>query len=85
MDLDVPVSFSVDLNDRIYPVESPDALAPVKGGSMLLRYRENLFGAAVGFRGTANVVVMGFPFETITSQAARDALMKNVVSFLQGQ
>ncbi len=82
LNLNVPVSFSVDLNDRIYPVESPDALAPVKGGSMLLRYSENLFGAAVGYNGTANVVVMGFPFETITTQTARDAVMKGVVTFL---
>ena len=84
LDQAVPVSFSVDLNDRIYAVESPDALAPVKGGSMLLRYSENLFGAAVGYKGTTNVVVMGFPFETITTQAARDAVMRGVVSFLRG-
>jgi hypothetical protein len=85
MDPKVPVNFSVDLNPRIYPVESPDALAPVKGGSMLLRYSENLFGAAVGYRGMANVVVMGFPFETITTKASRDAVMKGVVNFLRGE
>ncbi len=81
----VPVSFCTDLNDRIYPVESPDALAAVKGGTTLLRYGENLFGAAVGYRGTANVVVMGFPFETITTQAARDAIMTGVAGFLRGE
>jgi len=80
----VPVSFCVDLNDRLYPVESPDALAAVKGGSILLRYAENLFGAAVGHRGTANVVVMGFPFESITTQTARDAIMMGVVRCLRG-
>jgi hypothetical protein len=79
------VSYCVDLNDRIYAVESPDALAPVKGGSTLLRYAENLFGAAVGFKGTRNVVVMGFPFETITTQSARDKVMKGVVRYFGGE
>lgn len=81
----IPVVFSAVLNDSIYAVESPDALAPVRGGTMLLRYSENLFGAAVGFKGTTNVAVMGFPFETITTQAARDAVMKGMVSFLNGR
>jgi hypothetical protein len=80
-----PMRFATGLNDRIYPVESPDALAPVKGGSTLLRYSENLFGAAVGSRDSTHVVVMGFPFETITGQESRDALMLGVVEFLRGQ
>jgi hypothetical protein len=78
----ISMSFTVDPNSNTYAVEAPDALAPVKGGAMLLRYSENLFGAAVGFRGERNVVAMGFPFETITTPEARDALMKGVVEYL---
>jgi hypothetical protein len=79
----VSIGFSARLNDKIYSVESPDELAPVQGGSVLLRYSENSFGAAIGYKGTANIVVMGFPFETITTSAARDAVMKGVVEYLK--
>jgi hypothetical protein len=80
-----PISFNTTLNDKIYSVESPDAIAPVKGGSVLLRYADNLFSAAVGFKGKGNIVVMGFPFETITTLAARDAVMKGVVEYLRSR
>jgi hypothetical protein len=79
----VPIGFSVRLNDKMYSVESPDEIVPVQGGSVLLRYSDNLFSAAVGYKGTSNIVVMGFPFETITTLAARDAVMKGVVEYLR--
>ncbi len=66
----------------MYAVESPDALAPVKDGTILLRYAENNFGAATVYRGTYGVVVLGFPFESVIGQESRDMLMKGVLGAL---
>lgn len=79
------VQFYQELNSENYAVESPESFAPAwpERGCPILRYTENGFTA-----GTASalpshrVVVIGFPFETIKSEAARDALMKSVLGFL---
>jgi hypothetical protein len=76
------ITFCTELNDRMYAVESPDALAPVKEGAIFLRYAENNFGAATVYRGTYGVVVVGFPFESVIGQESRDLLMKGVISAL---
>ncbi len=67
----------------IYQVEAPDALIPAAdGGEVLLRYAQNQFSAAVGYRGTYSVFTMGFPFETVGSQSQRDYLMKMILNYL---
>jgi hypothetical protein len=76
------MTFCTELNDRMYAVESPDALAPVKEGTILLRYSENSFGAATVYRGMYGVAVMGFPFESVIGQESRDILMKGVLAAL---
>jgi hypothetical protein len=76
------MTFCTELNSRMYAVESPDALAPVKEGTTLLRYAENNFGAATVYRGTYGVVVMGFPFESVIGQEPRDMLMKGLLGAL---
>ncbi|MFH0991808.1 MAG: N-acetylmuramoyl-L-alanine amidase [bacterium] len=76
------LEFTTELNERMVRIESPDALVPVQGARQLLRYAENQFGAGVGFKKEYGVVALGFPFETITLQSKRDALMKAVISYL---
>ena len=76
------MTFCTELNDRMYAVESPDALVPVKEGATLLRYAENNFGAATVYRGAYGVIVMGFPFESVIGQETRDTLMKGVLGAL---
>ena len=85
LSITTPLRYAAQLNDKQYAVESPDALAPVKGGSTLLRYAENLFGAAVGSREGSRVVVMGFPFESLVTQESRNGVMRAVVNFLRGE
>jgi hypothetical protein len=77
------LSFNVGLGRDIYPVESPDAITPIGGSEQLLRYAENQFGAAIGYRKGYGLVVMGFPFETIIDPALRTELMRGVLRYLR--
>jgi len=76
------IQFSTSVNDSIYAVESAEALRPVQGGKTLLRYAENSFSAGIGYKGTTNIVVLGFPFETILGAPQREALMRGILRFL---
>lgn len=75
-----------DGNDGIYWVPTPDKLTPFgAGASPALNYVGGSGGvAAVQYDGTSgggNVVMLGFPFETITSAAARSVIMDDVLNF----
>ena len=76
------LSFNVELNRDIYAVEAPDAIVPRNGAQQILRYVENQFGAAIGYKKSYGVVVLGFPFETILGHAGRTELMKGVLRYL---
>jgi hypothetical protein len=76
------LSFNVDLNRDMYAVEAPDALVPREGSQTIFRYAENQFGAAVGYRKSYGVVVLGFPFETVLGGEARTDLMAGVLNYL---
>ena len=75
--------FNTGYRPDIYQVEAPDALIPADSTSkVLMRYAENQFSAAVGYRNTYSVVTMGFPFETVIGQTDRNQLMKAVLNYL---
>lgn len=79
------ITFNTTYNRDIYSVESPDALLPVADQSTtLLRYDENHYGAAIGYKGTHDLVICGFPFESIIAQIDRENMMKNVIQYLEG-
>ena len=70
----------------IYWVQNPDALTPVgPGASAALTYVGGSAGSAAvqydGSAGGGKVVYLGFPFETITSPAARNAYMAEILRF----
>ncbi len=73
--------YSTDLNDSIYAVEAPDAIAPQNGAQTILRYSENQFSAAIGYKNNYGVVVFGFPFETITKLEARNDVMRAIIKY----
>ena len=51
-----------------------------------MRYRENNIPAAVASqRAGYRTVVMGFPIEVIDNASQRDAVMGNVLKFLEGK
>ena len=77
--------FNTTYDPQIYTVESPDAIDPVKESKTILRYSENNFSAAIGYIGLYNLVVFGFPFETINSEEDRMIVMEAVLNYLNGK
>lgn len=79
-------SFSQELNADVYAVESPDSFyaADPKRGCTLMRYTENNLVGGIAFdAGSYRTVVLGFPFETITSADSRDGLMTQILNFFK--
>jgi hypothetical protein len=76
--------FSNELNIDCYAVESPDSFYPSdsKRGCTIMRYTENNLVAGTAFDNGYRAVVIGFPFETIKSDAQRAGLMNQVLTFL---
>jgi hypothetical protein len=77
------VRFATTLNDSMYAVGSPEGIGPVRGGRTLMRYPENGISAAVGFTGEGNLVLFGFPLETLMKLSDRTALMKAALRYLE--
>ncbi len=77
------VEFNTAFNKSVYKVEAPDAIAGINGGEILMRYLENNFSAAVGYKGNYGVVTFGFPFETIAGESKRREIMKAVLNYLE--
>jgi hypothetical protein len=75
--------FNTSWRADIYRVDAPDAIRPANNSAViLLRYRENEFGAAIGFRPGHRSLVFGFPFETVLGQQERDVLMRAILNYL---
>jgi hypothetical protein len=75
-------SFVQDYNPSIYKVESPDAIEPVgEGAKVLFRYKSDNKTAGVCFDGSSHTVILGFPFETITTGEQRDELMGDILRY----
>ncbi|MFH0733488.1 MAG: xanthan lyase [bacterium] len=77
------IKFNTELNDKIYAVESPDAINPVKDSETLFRYNDNLFSAGIGYKKEYGIIAMGFPFETIINANDRTEFMLNVLNYLK--
>ncbi len=75
-------SFSFDDGSEFYDAQFADVIAPTGGSTAALTYSTG-GTAAVQYVGGAGerVVTFGFPFETITTEAARNAVMAGVLDF----
>ena len=79
------LSFSFDNGTQFYNTDFPDVIAPQAGAVTALNYSGGAGGGAgiiapgVGRRG--NVILFGFPFETITTAAARTQVMGAVLNY----
>ena len=74
--------FNTELGDRIYAVESPDALTPAGDGAYtVFRYAENNISAGVAYQGDYKTVSLGFPVETLETQQQLDCLIGEVARF----
>jgi len=77
-------NFNTGYSKEIYSVEAPDAIEPAgKGAVCAFRYSENNTSAGVVFNGAYKVVILGFPFETITSGGKRNLLMEQILNYLE--
>lgn len=83
IDLPRTLLFNQAYHPRFYTVEAPDAINPINGSSVVLRYAENLFSAGVAYKGAYRLVAFGFPFETITNKNQRDQVMRAILNFFK--
>lgn len=76
-------TFSAELNSECYAVESPDSFyASNKSGATIMRYNENNLVAGIAYAPEGyRTVVIGFPFETISSAESRTSLMRQILNF----
>ena len=75
--------FNQRLDEQHYCVESPDGIEPAEAkAATAMRYTQNGVSAAVAYQGIYRTFVCGFPFESITSAAQRNALMQQIMRFL---
>ena len=75
-------NFNSGYSKDIYSVEAPDAIEPSgKGALCAFRYSENNTSAGVLFNGAYKTVILGFPFETITSEGDRNLLMEQILNY----
>jgi hypothetical protein len=80
---DFKAEFNTAYNLEQYPVEAPDGIEPYdKNGQTIYRYKENNVSAGVFYNGEYKVVALGFPFESIKGEAARDEFMKQILEKL---
>ena len=78
------LSFAFDNGTLFYNSEFADVISPQAGAQTGLSYANGAGGAgiqAIGTGGRGNVVMFGFPFETITTAANRAAVMDRVLDF----
>lgn len=89
-----PYSFSngsqfSGLLEQLYRVSSPDVLTGSNGGTSTLQYVGGTGGTAAtqktGSSGSGNVIVMGTPFEAVTSRGNRAQLMLRVLDYFAVQ
>ena len=79
-------SFVTAFNEKVYAVQSPDAVFPAdtKTGATVLRYSENNIPAGVAAsKDGYKTFIMGVPFEVIETEAERNALMQRVMNFFE--
>ncbi len=65
-----------------YAVEAPDAIDCVSGSSIVHSFEGSNLPCAVAYKGRYRTYISSIPFESITTQSDRDALMKEIVKFL---
>jgi hypothetical protein len=79
------LSFAFDNGTLFYNTDFPDVINPQASAQPLLNYMGGTGGNAgiqvEGVEGRGNVVLLGFPFETITTAASRAALIDRVIAF----
>ncbi|MDM8007052.1 MAG: fibronectin type III domain-containing protein [Phycisphaerae bacterium] len=70
-------------NGAVYVVKTPDRISPQSGATAILSYGGGNGTAGIQYdSGTYRVVMFAFPFETISTLAARSAVMQRVLDYI---
>ncbi len=77
------LKFNQKISSKVYDVWAPDAIRNIDGSKVILRYGENQFPAGIAFKKKYGVIAIGFPFETLETNTARDELMKAILDFFK--
>jgi hypothetical protein len=79
------LNFSFDNGAVFYNAEFPDVVNPQAGAQVALNYSGGTGGNAAiqvaGAGGRGSIVMLGFPFETVTTAADRAAVIDRVIAF----
>ena len=79
----IRLSFNTLPSEKIYPAESPEVITPSDNGAVIaLQYAGSNDSAAVAYKGDYSTFVMGFPYETITDDSERRALLSQILNWL---
>jgi hypothetical protein len=79
---------SFDDGKHFYDAAFPDVIEPERDAVVALKYTNGAGAAGVqvkGAGGRGSVVILGFPFETITTPAARADVMRRVLAFFRAE
>lgn len=75
-------NFVQETHQTIYKVESPDAIEPKgKDARVFFRYNEDNKTAGVGYDGNYRTMILGFPFEAISTDDERDKMMGQILKY----
>ena len=78
------LSLSFDNGTQFYDTDFPDVISPQAGAQTAMTYANGAGGAAIqaaGTGGRGSVVMLAFPFETITTATNRTAVMTRVLNY----
>ena len=74
-----------EMNEKIYSVPSPDCIVPVSNAFPVFKYVDENRSAGTAYKGDYRTFIMGFPFETIDTDAHRAEIMAGILQFLNGR
>lgn len=73
------------VNEQRYAVAAPDVIVPVAPAFPVFAYLPGNQSAGIAYKGDYRTFVLGFPFESIESEANRATVMAAVLRFFEGK
>lgn len=71
------------LNEYAYAVPSPDCITPIAPAYSAFAYTPQNYSAGVAYEGAYKTFVLGFPFEAIQQEQARNRIMQAILGFFE--
>ena len=79
--LGMTINIPRNLNANSYAVTAPDCIAPVDNAFSVFAYSPTNESAAIAYKGNYRTFVLGFPFESIQSEAQRASIMASILNY----